>query len=177
MQRKAIERFDKTHQLVKQEDGNYRFRIKVTRLPDFLFPEMVDGVKITNQALSRYYALEARLHSQRNGVPKKGVHESVQSLIDEGIIKSIGPWDDHKDKFMKPQDKGNEHLLLPWQCVVDNSKAMEHSRIRLCLDATEAKAALAEAQASLSSAATDEAKAEAQIAVEVAEELIKACAA
>ena len=47
----------------------------------------------------------------------------------------------------------------------------------ICLDANEAKAALAEAQASLSSAATDEAKAEAQIAVEVAEELIKACAA
>merc|ERR1712224_1151504 len=45
------------------------------------------------------------------------------------------------------------------------------------LDATEAKAALAEAQASVASAATDEAKAEAQIAVEVAEEIVKACSA
>merc|ERR1712150_283643 len=45
------------------------------------------------------------------------------------------------------------------------------------IDANEAKAALAEAQASVSSAATDEAKAEAQIAVEVAEELVKACSA
>merc|ERR1711992_466318 len=45
------------------------------------------------------------------------------------------------------------------------------------LDAGEAKAALAEAQASVASAATDEAKAEAQIAVEVAEEIVKACSA
>merc|ERR1712038_1789440 len=45
------------------------------------------------------------------------------------------------------------------------------------LDASEAKAALAEAQASVASAATDEAKAEAQIAVEVAEEIVKACSA
>merc|ERR1711874_125138 len=45
------------------------------------------------------------------------------------------------------------------------------------LDVNEAKAALAEAQASVASAATDEAKAEAQIAVEVAEEIVKACSA
>merc|ERR1712165_511424 len=45
------------------------------------------------------------------------------------------------------------------------------------LDAGEAKAALAEAQASVASAATDEAKAEAQIAVEVAEEIVRACSA
>ena len=47
----------------------------------------------------------------------------------------------------------------------------------ICLDVNEAKAALAEAQASVASAATDEAKAEAQIAAEVAEELVKACSA
>merc|ERR1739848_418820 len=45
------------------------------------------------------------------------------------------------------------------------------------LDVNEAKAALAEAQASVASASTDEAKAEAQIAAEVAEELVKACSA
>merc|ERR1712223_2131398 len=45
------------------------------------------------------------------------------------------------------------------------------------LDASEAKAALAEAQASVASAATDEAKAEAQIAVEVAEQVVKAVSA
>merc|ERR1712048_251227 len=44
------------------------------------------------------------------------------------------------------------------------------------LDANEAKAALAEAQASVASAGSDAAKAEAQIAVEVAEEIVKACA-
>ena len=44
------------------------------------------------------------------------------------------------------------------------------------IDVSEAKAALAEAQAAASSAATDAAKAEAQIAVEVAEEIVKACA-
>merc|ERR1712037_362780 len=45
------------------------------------------------------------------------------------------------------------------------------------LDAGLAKQALSEAQSMLSSASTDEAKAEAQIAVEVAEELIKAAEA
>lgn len=45
------------------------------------------------------------------------------------------------------------------------------------LDVNEAKAALSEAQSEMSSATTDEAKAEAQIAVEVAEEVIKACSA
>merc|ERR1712029_398609 len=44
------------------------------------------------------------------------------------------------------------------------------------LDVNEAKAALAEAQASVASAGSEAAKAEAQIAVEVAEEIVKACA-
>ena len=85
----------------------------MTRLPDDLYPETVDGVKITNQALSRYYALENRLHAQRNGVLKKGVHERIQALIDDGIIKEVGNWDDHKEKFLKPQAKENEDILLP----------------------------------------------------------------
>ena len=97
MQQKALERFNQTHTLIPQDDGNFRFKIKVTRLPDDLYPETVDGVKITNQALSRYYALENRLHAQRNGVLKKGVHERIQALIDDGIIKEIGNWDDHKE--------------------------------------------------------------------------------
>jgi len=44
------------------------------------------------------------------------------------------------------------------------------------IDVNEAKAALAEAQNAASAAADDAAKAEAQIAVEVAEEIVKACA-
>ena len=44
------------------------------------------------------------------------------------------------------------------------------------LDAGAAQQALSEAQSMLSSASTDEAKAEAQIAVETAEELLKATA-
>jgi len=43
------------------------------------------------------------------------------------------------------------------------------------LDAGEARAALAEAQTAAGAAADDAAKAEAQIAVEVAEEIVKAC--
>ena len=97
-----MERFNQTHVLIPQDDGSFRFKIKVTRLPDDLYPENVDGVKITNQALSRYYALEKRLHSQRNGVLKKEVQERVQALIDEGIIKEIGNWEDHKNELMKP---------------------------------------------------------------------------
>lgn len=44
------------------------------------------------------------------------------------------------------------------------------------IDPSAAKQALTEAQAELNSASSDEAKAEAQIAVEVAEELVKAVA-
>merc|ERR1712121_60493 len=44
------------------------------------------------------------------------------------------------------------------------------------IDVSEAKAALAEAQSAAGAAADDAAKAEARIAVEVAEELVKACA-
>merc|ERR1712184_53225 len=44
------------------------------------------------------------------------------------------------------------------------------------IDVSEAKAALAEAQTAVGAAADDVAKAEAQIAVEVAEEIVKACA-
>ena len=44
------------------------------------------------------------------------------------------------------------------------------------IDASAAQKALSEAQAQLSAAADDTAKAEAQIAVEVAEELVKAVA-
>merc|ERR1712165_592487 len=44
------------------------------------------------------------------------------------------------------------------------------------IDVNEAKAVLAEAQSAASAAADDAAKAEAQIAVEVAEEIVKACA-
>ena len=48
--------------------------------------------------------------------------------------------------------------------------------VGLVIDVNEAKAALAEAQSAASAAADDAAKAEAQIAVEVAEEIVKACA-
>merc|ERR1712121_416108 len=43
------------------------------------------------------------------------------------------------------------------------------------IDVNEAKTALAEAQSAVGAAADDAAKAEAQIAVEVAEEIVKAC--
>ena len=82
-------------------------------MPDDLYPETVDGVMGAYQALSRYYALENRLHSQRNGVLKKGGHERVQALIDDGIIKEVGNWEDHKQKFLEPQTKENENILLP----------------------------------------------------------------
>ena len=105
MQQKALERFNEIHTLIPQDDGNFRFKIKVTRIPDDLYPETVDGVKITNQALSRYYALENQLHAQGNGVLKKGVHERIQALIDDGIIKEVGNWEDHKEKFLNPKKK------------------------------------------------------------------------
>ena len=44
LQQKALERFNQTHVLIPQDDGSFRFKIKVTRLPDDLCPEIVDGV-------------------------------------------------------------------------------------------------------------------------------------
>ena len=39
---------------------------------------------------------------------------------------------------MKHQKAGKEKLILPWQMVVDDNKATEHSKIRMYLDGTEA---------------------------------------
>ena len=66
-----------------------------------------------------------------------------------------------------------------WECNLKNQIAGScgiYTCSTFALDAGEAKAALAEAQASVASAGSDAAKAEAQIAVEVAEEIVKACA-
>ena len=60
---------------------------------------------------------------------------------------------------------------LNYGCIVWYDIVIFHT------DVNEAKAALSEAQSSVASASTDEAKAEAQIAVEVAEEVVKACSA
>merc|ERR1711994_1139928 len=55
------------------------------------------------------------------------------------------------------------------QILAEEAHALED------LDANEARTALSEAQSAAAAAATDEAKAEAQIAVEVAEQIVKAC--
>ena len=54
------------------------------------------------------------------------------------MMKEVGLWDDHKNKFLKDQEPSKEKLILPWQMVVDENKATEHSKIRMCLDGTEA---------------------------------------
>ena len=53
-------------------------------------------------------------------------------------MEEVGLWEDHKGKFLKDQEPGKEKLILPWQMVVDENKATEHSKIRMCLDGTEA---------------------------------------
>ena len=35
------------------------------------------------------------------------------------------------DDFLQDQEQGKEKILIPWQTVIDHSKAMEHSQIRM----------------------------------------------
>ena len=73
----------------------------------------------------------------RNAKLLKGVHERVESLINDKIMIPIGEWETKKEEFLKDQTPGNEKILLPWQTVVDSGKATEHSKIRMCLDGTQ----------------------------------------
>ena len=90
LQQNAYEDFKKTYKTIPQPNGGFRFQVKVTRLPDSLYPEKVNGEKITKNALSRYFTLENRLWSPRNTPLRKGVFERVDDLIKDKIIVPIG---------------------------------------------------------------------------------------
>ena len=123
--------------MIPVEPGVIRYKIKLSRLPNELYPMRVDGAKISGQAIQRFYSLEKRLDHPRNSKLRSGVHTRVETLIEEGMLIPTGYWIDHQDDFLQDQEQGKEKILIPWQTVIDHSKAMEHSQIRMCLDGTE----------------------------------------
>ena len=122
--------------MIPNADGGHRFKVKLSRLPEELYPLRVDGIAISGSALNRFFALDKRLNHVRNAKLLKGVHERVESLINDKIMVLIREWEAKKDEFLKDQTPGNEKILLPWQTVIDSGKATEHSKIRMCLDGT-----------------------------------------
>ena len=83
-------------------------------------------LKISGTAINRFISLESRLQNPRNAKLRSGVHERVNDLIQEGMMKEVGLWEEHKIEFLKDQAPGKEKLILPWQMVVDENKAIEH---------------------------------------------------
>ena len=137
LQQRAHQEFYDNVQLISSTDGENRFKVKLSRLPEELYPLRVDGKAISGSALNRFFALEKRLNHVRSAKLLKGVHERVEILIDDKIMVPISEWEAKKDEFLKDQTPGNEKILLPWQNVVASGKATEHSKIRMCLDGTQ----------------------------------------
>ena len=101
LQKRAYDEFNNETERIPNQDGTFRYKIKLTRLPEHLYPSKVDGLKISGTAINRFTSLENRLQHPRNAKLRAGVHERVNDLIQEGMMKEVGPWDDHKNKFLK----------------------------------------------------------------------------
>ena len=138
LQKRAHDEFINETERISNHDGTSRYKIKLTRLPEHLYPNKVDGLKISGTAINRFISLENRLQHPRNAKLRSGVHERVNDLIQDGMMKEVGLWEEHKNEFLQDQAPGREKLILPWQMVVDENKATEHSKIRMCLDGTAA---------------------------------------
>ena len=82
----------KNVKLIPQNDDAHRYMIKLTRLPESLYPLKVEGTKISSSAIGRFYALERRLDHPRNKKLHEGVHERVKSLIADEIMVRVGLW-------------------------------------------------------------------------------------
>ena len=137
LQKPAHDDFNKNSEVVPLGDGISRYKIKLTRLPENLYPISVNGTKITGNAINRFFSLEKRLSHPRNKRLREGVKERVDALINDNMMIPVGYWEDNKEEFLKNQEPGREKILLPWQMVLDENKAAEHSKIRMCLDGTE----------------------------------------
>ena len=134
LQKKAHREFNETLKSKPTDKGFVRYQDKLSRLPDELYPIKVDGKKISGSAVQRIHLLEKRLDHPRNKSLKEGVHARVQALIQDKMLIKIGNWHDYEHEFLKDQEPGNEKLVIPWQTVLDATKAAEHSKIRMCLD-------------------------------------------
>ena len=86
-------------------EGVYRFSIKLTRLPEYLYPIRVDGRKISGQAVSRFHALENRLNHNRNKKLREGVHERINSLIKDDMMKLVGLGKKTNPNFCKTRNQ------------------------------------------------------------------------
>merc|ERR1712088_908053 len=94
-------------------------------------------------------------------------HVPALAVLSPGVVTVYE--DDGSKKFFVSSGSITINEDASVQILAEEAHAIEN------LDVNEAKAALSEAQSSVAAAATDAAKAEAQIAVEVAEEVVKAC--
>ena len=59
LQKKAHEDFNAKTERIPNEDGTFRYKIKLTRLPDHLYPPKVDGKKISGMAINRFIPWKA----------------------------------------------------------------------------------------------------------------------
>ena len=66
LQKRAHDEFNNEIERISNQDGTSRYNIKITRLPEHLYPNKVDGLKISGTAISRFIYLENRLQHPRN---------------------------------------------------------------------------------------------------------------
>merc|ERR1712165_672686 len=97
-------------------------------------------------------------------------HVPALAVLKPGVV-TVYEEDGETKKFFVSSGSVTVNEDASVQILAEEAHALD------VIDVNEAKAVLSEAQSSVASASTDEAKAEAQIAVEVAEEVVKACSA
>ena len=95
LQKRAHDEFINETERISNHDGTSRYKIKLSRLPEHLYPNKVDGLKISGTAINRFISLENRLQHPRNAKLRSGVHERVNDLIQEGMMKEVGLWEEH----------------------------------------------------------------------------------
>merc|ERR1712165_425898 len=97
-------------------------------------------------------------------------HVPALAVLKPGVV-TVYEEDGETKKFFVSSGSVTVNEDASVQILAEEAHALD------VIDVNEAKAVLAEAQSAASAAADDAAKAEAQIAVEVAEEVVKACSA
>ena len=61
LQKRAHDEFINETVRISNHDGTSRYKIKLSRLPEHLYPNKVDGLKISGTAINRFISLENRL--------------------------------------------------------------------------------------------------------------------
>ena len=61
LHRRVHDEFNNETEQILNQDGTSRYRIKLTRLPEHLYPNKVDGVRISGTTINRFISLENRL--------------------------------------------------------------------------------------------------------------------